>query len=99
MQEDSKITTQDLKEFLQMFLRQSDYERLQCALRSKKEFRFVFKLIQKISEVQHVIICNRNQHFNVRFIPDCLVPEQIALSSRFAESLDDMPPDVIVFIE
>lgn len=73
-----------------MFLRPKDHALLLSNIRSKREFRFVFRLTQRIAEIEHVIICNKNNHFAVQFIPD-----DIAL----APLPDSIVPDSIIFID
>lgn len=89
MQQEENITIQDLKEFLQMFLRPKDYSLLLANIRSKRDFRFVFRLTQRIAEIEHVIIFNKNNHFAVQFVPD-----DIAL----APLPDVIVPDAIIFV-
>lgn len=85
-----QITTQDLKEFLQMFLHESDYQRLVHNINRKGNFRLLFKLTQMVGEVQHVIVSNKQNFFSVQFIP-----HQIANAPLPSTII----PDVIVFVD
>lgn len=91
---DSGITIQDLREFLQMFMRPQDYERMILLLKHKKEFRLPFRLTQKIGEVEQVIIVNKNNNFAVQFIP-----ESVASTPLSNILSDTLVPDVIVFVD
>jgi hypothetical protein len=90
MQQENNITVQDVKEFLQMFLRPKDYALLLSNIRSRKDFYLMFKLTERIEQVQHVVVFNKNNHFAVQFIPD-----DVAL----APMPDAIVPDVIVFVD
>ena len=84
------ITIQDIKEFLAAYLRPQDFDRLLLAVQSKKEFRLPFKLIERINEIQYVIVSNKNNNFALQFVPD-----EIAL----APLSDTIVPDVIIFVD
>lgn len=90
MQNESNITVKDLREFLQMFMRPQDYERLLLLLKYKKEFRLPFRLTQKINEVEQIIIVNKNNNFAVQFIPESVASAPLS---------DTLVPDVIVFVD
>ena len=90
MQNESNITVKDLREFLQMFMRPQDYERLLLLLKHKKEFRLPFRLTQRIGEVEQIIIVNKNNNFAVQFIPESVASAPLS---------DTLVPDVIGFVE
>jgi len=92
--DETKITINDLREFLQMFMRPQDYERMILLLKHKKEFRLPFRLIQKIGEVEQIIIVNKNNNFAVQFIP-----ESVASAPMSDAMSDTLVPDVIVFVD
>lgn len=85
----SEITKSDLAEFLEMFLREQDFTRLKLAIESPRNFKFFFKMTQKINDIQHLAISRSMNRISVRFIP-----EHIALTQDF----DKIAPASIIFV-
>jgi len=88
------ITRRDLIEFLHQFLRPADFNRLYALARENKNCRLMFRMTQKINDIEHLIVDIASDNIFFRFVPDSIAQKP------FSELTDaDLIPDGIVFVD
>lgn len=83
------ILVQDIYDFLQTYLHEDHYDRLLALIDEQTDFYLSFPLVEKINDINNVIIFRREGRFAIQFIPEHIDVRPDA---------DSIAPDVVVFV-